>query len=196
MTRIARYRGAYVACIALFAAVTFTVTHSSGGAHAALFTVILLFIPGRIQGLLYRDLFQGQRALAKEQPDTALIHFNKFLERLEAQPWRKWVLWLSWSIYTPSAKAMGLNNVGAALAAKGQIDSAEAAWRQAIAIDPLYSIPHANLAATAAGRGEADLAKNLLSTAATLGYTGGALDRATHRVQQLLAQVESHGPSV
>ena len=196
MTRTIRYRAAYVVCMALLAVAAFSVLRAFGSTHAAVIVVVLLIVPGRVQGLLYRPLFRGQRALASQKPAQALADFHQFLQTIESQPWRKWALWLSWSIYTPHANAMGLNNVGAAHAAMGEIDTAEAAWRQALVVDPLYAIPHANLAATAASRGEADLAAKLLAEAARLGYSGGALDRATQRVQQLLARVESHGPSM
>ncbi|UNK50638.1 tetratricopeptide repeat protein [Lysobacter sp. S4-A87] len=182
--------------MALLAAGTFSALRALGSNHATVIAVVLLLVPGRIQGLLYRPLFRGQRALATLDPALALSEFRHFLQILERQPWRKWALWLSWSIYTPSAKAMGLNNIGVAYAAMGEVDAAEAAWREALIIDPLYSIPHANLAAAVASRGQADIAADFLAAAAGLGYTGGALDRATCRVQQLLAKVESRGPSV
>jgi tetratricopeptide (TPR) repeat protein len=182
--------------MALLAVAAFSILRASGSLHAAVIAVVLLLLPGRLQGLFYRPLFRGQRALARNSPAEALTYFRQFLESIERQPWRKWALWLSWSIYTPSATAMGLNNVGAAYAAIGEIGDAEVAWRHALAVDPLYAIPHANLAAAAASRGEADVAADLLATAARLGYSGGALDRATQRVQQLLARVESHGPSM
>ena len=60
----------------------------------------------------------------------------------------------------------------------------------------LYPAPYANLAVLAAASGNAEQAIKLLAQARQLGYTGGALDRATHRVQQLLAALESRGPSV
>src|SRR3546814_2031952 len=91
---------------------------------------------------------------------------------------------------------MCFNNVGVAHADLGDASSARDAWEHALALDPLYPVPYANLAALAAADGNVDQAASLLLRARQLGYTGGSLDRATHRVQQLLAAIESKGPSV
>ena len=167
-----------------------------GGNHATVLAVLVMMIPGRVQGLLYRPLFRGRMALEKGEAARALELFNQFLASLEAQPWRRWALWLSWSVYTPSARAMALNNIGAAQSGLGKVDEAERTWRLALVEDSLFAIPYANLSATAALRGDRLLSKELLDKTATLGYSGTALDRATARAQQLLASAEQNGPSL
>src|SRR3546814_18015500 len=82
---------------------------------------------------------------------------------------------------------MCVNNVGVAHADLGDASSARDAWEHALALDPLYPVPYANLAALAAADGNVDQATSLLLRARQLGYTGGSLVRATHRVQQLSA---------
>lgn len=197
MSRVARYRTAYVLLLGVLAALTYAAIHAAGGSTAALVAAgLLLLVPGRLQGLLLRSLFRGQRALAEGKPEEAARQFHRQLSQLQAQPWRRLALWLGWSTYTPSLAAMVTNNLGAAHAALGELEQAQAAWKQALAADHLYPVPYANLAALAAARGASDEAQSLLGQARVLGYSGGALDQATHRVQQLLAAVESRGPAV
>ena len=197
MTRVARYRISYLAVLALVTCGTYFAIRSTGNDRIAFaVAIVLLLIPGRLQGLLLRPLFRGQRQLAQGRPKSAVREFEAYLAMLERQPWRKWALWLGWSLYTPSARAMGLNNLGVARADLGDEVAARQAWESASVIDPLYPGPRANLAALAAASGDAKSATELLLQAKHLGYTGGSLDQATHRVQQLLAAVESRGPSL
>jgi len=197
MTRVARYRIGYLVLLAFLAGGTYFAVRAAGNDGVALAAaIVLLLIPGRIQGLLLRPLFRGQRDLAQGRAADAMRQFEAFIALLERQAWRRWALWLGWSLYTPSAKAMGYNNLGVAHADLGNESSARQAWECALAIDPLYPVPYANLAALAAADGSIEQATSLLVRAGQLGYTGGPLDQATHRVQQLLAAVESRGPSV
>ncbi|MBB3761803.1 hypothetical protein [Xanthomonas arboricola] len=197
MSRIARYRIGYLLVLGALSALTYTVVRAAGGSSAALLTVgLLLLMPGRLQGLLLRPLFRGQRALAEGKPEEAAVQFNHQLTQLQAQPWRRLALWLGWSTYTPSLAAMVTNNLGVAHAARGELEQAQAAWKHALALDHLYPVPYANLAAAAAARGASDEVHSLLCQARKLGYGGCPLDQATHRMQQLLAAVESRGPAL
>lgn len=197
MSRIARYRTGYLLVLGALSALTYTVVRAAGGSSAALLTVgFLLLVPGRLQGLLLRPLFRGQRALAEGKPEEATVQFHHQLTQLQAQPWRRLALWLGWSTYTPSLAAMVTNNLGVAYAALGELEQAQAAWKHALALDRLYPVPYANLAAAAAARGASDEVHSLLCQARKLGYSGGPLDQATHRMQQLLAAVESRGTAL
>ncbi|NIK08940.1 tetratricopeptide (TPR) repeat protein [Xanthomonas arboricola] len=197
MSRIARYRIGYLLVLGALSALTYTVVRAAGGSSAALLTVgFLLLVPGRLQGLLLRPLFGGQRALAEGKPEEATVQFHHQLTQLQAQPWRRLALWLGWSTYTPSLAAMVTNNLGVAYAALGELEQAQAAWKHALALDHLYPVPYANLAAAAAARGTSDEVHSLLCQARKLGYSGGPLDQATHRMQQLLAAVESRGTAL
>ncbi|MBB3777511.1 MULTISPECIES: tetratricopeptide repeat protein [Xanthomonas] len=197
MSRIARYRIGYLLVLGALSALTYTVVRAAGGSSAALLTVgFLLLVPGRLQGLLLRPLFGGQRALAEGKPEEATVQFHHQLTQLQAQPWRRLALWLGWSTYTPSLAAMVTNNLGVAYAALGELEQAQAAWKHALALDHLYPVPYANLAAAAAARGASDEVHSLLCQARKLGYSGGPLDQATHRMQQLLAAVESRGTAL
>ncbi|MBB3797163.1 MULTISPECIES: tetratricopeptide repeat protein [Xanthomonas] len=197
MSRIARYRTDYLLVLGALSALTYTVVRAAGGSSAALLTVgFLLLVPGRLQGLLLRPLFRGQRALAEGKPEEAAVQFHHQLTQLQAQPWRRLALWLGWSPHTPSLAAMVTNNLGVAYAALGELEQAQTAWKHALALDHLYPVPYANLAAAAAARGASDEVHSLLCQARKLGYGGGPLDQATHRMQQLLAAVESRGTAL
>jgi len=156
--------------------------------------VLILLIPGRVQGLLLRDLFRGRRDLDRNDAESALTHFNSFLSTIKAQPWRKPALWLSWSLYTPNLEAMTRNNIGSAQLTLGDLASAEEAWNAALVLDPLYPLPHANLALVAATRDDKVATRRHLDAARALGYKGAGFDRFVHKTQSILAMVESQGP--
>ncbi|WP_115561022.1 tetratricopeptide repeat protein [Xanthomonas arboricola] len=197
MFRVTRYRLTYLLVLAVLAAVVFLVVRSTGGNNFALaLAVVFLLAPGRLQGLLLRPLLRGQRALAHGEAGEAMRPFDAQLSQLAAQPWRQYALWLGWSLYTPSFAAMIHNNLGVTYAELDEPGNAQAAWEKALALDPRYPFPYANLAALAASRGASDPTQAMLEQAKALGYSGGALDQATHRVQQLLAAIESRGPAV
>ena len=195
MTRVARYKLGYVLVFLLLAAgLVLLHTRYEPGRWMIVAVVVVLLVPGRIQGLLFRDHFRGRRDLDRQDPAAALAHFNAFLATVQAQPWRKLVLWLSWSFYTPSVEAMTWNNIGAAQMGLGDKAAAEAAWSEALALDPKYPVPHANLALIAATRGDQVAAERHLEKARALGYSGEAFDRFVHKTQSILATVESAGP--
>lgn len=197
MSRVTRYRIRYLLLLVLLMAACIWGVRAAGGTNLALVVVAaILFVPGRLHGLLLRPVFRGQRALSQGRPQEAIHHFQDLLETLSVQPWRRFALWLGWSPYTTSLAAMVHNNLGTAYAALGEVEPAQAAWDKALALDHLYPVPYANLAALAASRGDAGTAQSLLAQAKTLGYSGGALDQVTHRVQQLLLALESRGPAL
>jgi tetratricopeptide (TPR) repeat protein len=196
LSRVARYKIGYVLALALLAGVVVAASRAGDSQPWVVVTIVLvLLLPGRIQGLLFRDLFRGRRDLDRNSPESALGHFNSFLTTIRAQPWRKPALWLSWSIYTPNVEAMTQNNIGAAQLNLGDLSSAEAALNTALALDPQYPLPHANLALVAALRADSSAAESHLEAARKCGYKGAGLDRFVSRSQSILAAVESHGPA-
>lgn len=151
---------------------------------------VLLLVPGRIQGRYFRELLQGRRLLSAGQPAAALDRFQHYLRLLRAEPWRQRLFWLAWSVYTPSAEAMTLNNIGAAHLGLGNLSEAEAAFQAALALDPLYPLPHYNNAVLAMMRDEKAEAARSLQEAGRLGYSGGSIDAVIRQAQSLLAHVE------
>jgi hypothetical protein len=196
LSRVARYKIGYPIAFAILAGVVLFAARAGNSQPWVVITiVVVLLLPGRIQGLLFRDLFRGRRDLDRDRPESALGHFNSFLTTIRAQPWRKPALWLSWSIYTPDVEAMTQNNIGAAQLNLGNLDVAEAALNTALSLDPQYPLPHANLALVAALRANPSRVEHHLEAARKLGYKGVALDRFVSKTQSILAAVESHGPA-
>lgn len=196
MSRTSRYKAGYVAAFVSLALLCVAALYFTGWSKVTgIVLVLALLLPGRLQGVFFRDLFRGRRELDQGNPAAALPRFERFLATIRAMPWRRHLLWLSWSLYTPSVEAMTLNNIGSAHFALGENDSADIAWRAALARDPLYPIPYSNLALLAAARGDSTAAEELLASAKALGYSRGSLDRVVQQVQSLLAKSEAHGAS-
>ena len=195
MSRVTRYKIGYViALLALAGCVIALARLVEPGPWLVATIVLVLIVPGRVQGLLFRDLFRVRRDLDRNSAESALTHFNSFLSTIKAQPWRKPALWLSWSLYTPNVEAMTRNNIGSAQLSLGDLASAEEAWNAALALDPLYPLPHANLALVAAARDNKVAMAQHLDKARALGYRGAAFDRFVHKTQSVLAAIESQGP--
>lgn len=191
MSRTARYKWVYVAVLAILAlAAGAAILALGGGIITVIAVALLLLVPGRIQGFYYSDLFTGRRLLDAGEPEKAIPLIERFLESIKRHPQRGKLLWLSWSIYTPSVVAMAINNLGVARLGLGQVNEAEQAFTNALAQDPLYPLPHFNLAIVHELRGNRVGAAESVERARQLGYTGGTLDTVIRKSQSLLASVE------
>lgn len=194
MNRVARTKLGLllIVLVVSFAAVRI-IAASGPNVPTILILFLILLTPGRVQGSLFRDLLRGRRLLSAGQPGAALEHFERFLGLLRAEPWRQRLFWLSFSVYTPSAEAMTLNNIGAAHLGLGNLADADSALQAALAVDPLYPLPYYNRAVLAMVRGEKPEAGRLLEEARRLGYSAGSMDAVIRRAQALLAHVEGRG---
>lgn len=194
MSRTSRFKALYAIAIggALVVALALVTQHRSD-TWVLLLVALAFLIPGRVQGFYYRDLFRGRRLLDSGHPAGAIVYFERFLAALRAAPWRRHLLWLSFSVYTPSAEAMTLNNLGAALLDVGRFEESERALQSAIAIDPQYSLPFFNLAVLHSVRGDQAMAERAAAESSRLGFTGGTMDIALGRAQSLLARLEGQG---
>jgi tetratricopeptide (TPR) repeat protein len=159
----------------------------------AFLIAIVFLIPGRLQGFFYREFFRGRRLMDGNQSSEAIVHLESFLAKLRNAPWQRHLLWLQFSVYTPSVEAMTLNNIGAAQLNLGQLDEAEDTLQRALVIDPLYSLPHYNLAVMHSVRGHQDQAEHSVKEAARLGYVESKLDKVLTHAQSLLARIEGRG---
>jgi tetratricopeptide (TPR) repeat protein len=150
---------------------------------------LAFFVPGRVQGHYYRDLFTGRKLMDARRWSEALPHLESFLDQVRARPGLKKLMWLG-GIYTYDVEAMALNNIGAACLELGQLDAAEAPLRQALAVDASYPIPFVNLAVLASLRGDRDGAAAASAAAKQLGFDGSSIDALIRRGQSILAGVE------
>ena len=160
----------------------------------ALFAVsLLLFVPGRIQGVFFRDFFRGRRLVSSGQPAQALVPLRRFREQVQRSPWQKRLLWLAWGFYSTDIEAMTWNNIGAAHTELGDWSAAREALGQALAIDGEYPIPHFNLALIAAAEGDHEEAQREAEAARRLGYRAMSIDQLIQQAGFLLARIEGRG---
>jgi tetratricopeptide (TPR) repeat protein len=191
MNRTTVLKFCYAAIIALVVPIVIVVWDILGGEPLTLLLMgAVLLIPGRLQGFFFRDLFVGRRLLEHGYLEEAAIHTERFLAVVRKHPWRNKLLWLAWSVYTTSAEAMALNNIGAARLGLGEFEAAKSALLAARAIDPKYPLPPFNLAILATIQGAPEAAEMLASEAFRLGYTGSSIDLVIGQAQSLLAAIE------
>ncbi len=191
MRRTTRYKLAYVVVLAILAlAAGAAIIALGGGTVTVIVVALLLLVPGRIQAFYYSDLFTGRRFLDSGEPEKAILFIERFLASIKRHPQRGKLLWLSWSIYTPSVVAMAINNLGIARLGLGQVNEAEQSFTKALAEDPLYPLPHFNLAIVHELRGNRAGAVEAVERAHQLGYTGVTLDTVIRKSQSLLAFVD------
>jgi tetratricopeptide (TPR) repeat protein len=181
--------GAVLAIAVVGGSVGLAIFLMKGGAIALVGATLLVLIPGRIQGFYYRDFFTGRRLLDGGKFAEAIPYLERFLESIRQHPQRELLLWLSWSVYTPSVVAMALNNIGVARLNLGDVDIAESNFLRALKRDPLYPLPHFNLAIVWELRGDRNNSLKAISKAHQLGYTGGTIDVIINKSQSLLARM-------
>jgi tetratricopeptide (TPR) repeat protein len=157
---------------------------------------VMLLLPSRIQGYYWRAFFRGRHLMAVENYDAAIREFAYFLSLLDRRPWLERLIWLNGSIYTSSARAMTLNNLGAAELMLGHYAEAEHMLEAALRHDPEAPLPHFNLAVAAQAQQKGELAESHLRRAQELGYTRATSDQLVHQLGLLLARLEGRGSSV
>jgi tetratricopeptide (TPR) repeat protein len=191
MSRTTALKLSYVAAVALLASLAlYAWKTSEGGLLPLVCLAIILLVPGRVQGVFFRDLFIGRRLLDVGHAEESVPYTERFITAVRKQPWRNKLLWLSWSVYTTNAEAMALNNLGAARIALGDIEAARSALLAARRVDPMYPLPPFNLAVVAAALGASEESRKLASEARELGYSGASVDQAVQAGQSLLAAIE------
>jgi hypothetical protein len=192
MNRTAALKLGYVIVLAVLGLAAFLLVDRFG-IRAALPLIVLLLIPGRIQGVILRDLFTGRRRIDDGEPGRAIEALERMQATLEAAPWKRRTLWLAWSVYTVDALAMTLHNLGAAHQQAGDHGAARARFEHALRIDPRYPLPHAGLALLAAFEGDGVTAERHKAQAIALGFAATRLDEFLRAAQSTLARVEGNG---
>lgn len=191
MTRTTALKLGYIAVFLLLTAMAAAGYFWSGQSGLVLIIIVLiLLLPGRVQGIYFRDFFTGRRLMNLGRAEESIPEFERFLATLDEHPRRGWALWLSWSMYTVSAKAMTLNNLAASYLELGDQVNARRYIEQSLAIDPLYPIPYINLAVLEELKGNHELVGQAIEKSEALGYRGGSVDQVIYKAQSLLARVE------
>jgi len=197
MNRTTRYKIAYVVVLIALGTLAYVAIDRFGnGIVGVLLVVAVLLVPGRVQGVYYRELFNGRRLLDHGNAAAAKERFERFLGQLRQRPWIKRLLWLSWSFYTPSVEAMTWNNIACCELEQGRLSKAKELFDTALALDPLYPLPHFNLAVLYELGANTSDAERALEKANSLGYSGGTMDAVVRKGQSILAAVESRGVRV
>jgi hypothetical protein len=115
-----------------------------------------------------RDFFAARRALKRKQWVDALVGFQRFEQQLTT-PSRRAASWLATSLYSFDAAAIARNLTGVVHLENGKLDLAEAAFLNALQQDPLYAVPHLNLAVVFAKRKDTAAMERHLAEATRLG---------------------------
>jgi hypothetical protein len=115
-----------------------------------------------------RDFFAARRALRRRQWVDALVGFQRFEQQLTS-PSRRAASWLATSLYSFDAAAIARNLTGVVHLENGKLELAEAAFLSALQQDPLYAVPHLNLAVVFARRKDTPSMERHLSEAQRLG---------------------------
>lgn len=192
MSRTSRYKLLYVAVIA-FAGVGGTalwIAFDLGITGLLVFALVLLAVP-RIAGHFLRDLFLSRRYAAAMQFEDSKAAAERFLDTLEREPWRRHLIYVFFGFYTWNVRAMALTNLGAAEMGLGNLDAADARFREALRYDEQNPFPYYNLAITAAARENSDEADRMLARSKELGYERGISDQMISHVGTAYSRYQS-----
>jgi ATP-dependent Clp protease adapter protein ClpS len=161
---------------------------------AALVLIILaLWVPGRILGYFWRDLLTGLRLLHNRQFAQSARCSRKFLEDIDRRPWIQHFTWLGSGTYSRNAKALALNNLGAAELFLGEFAAAREHFEQSRKLDDENPLPYVNLAQLELILGDRARSRDNLEQAQRLGYTKGLSDRLIQSAQSRYAFVDGRG---
>ena len=160
---------------------------------ATLVLVVVFLTPGRIQGIAWRPFFRGRKAQTVGNWKLAISEYTLFQEQVRARPGLKGLIWLSWGMYSRDIEAMTENNLGACHLELGALEKAEPHFHRALTLDPLYPIPHFNLAVVKGLQKDFLGFNEHFEQAKRLGYHRSGVDHAIRRLGEVLAAVEGRG---
>jgi len=106
---------------------------------------LALLVPGRILGHFWRDLLIGLRLLQERHFAQSARHSKKFLQDIDRRPWIQHLTWLGSGTYSRDARAMALNNLGAAEIFLGEFAAARNHLEQSSKLDGENPLPYFNM---------------------------------------------------
>ena len=157
--------------------------------------VVLLILPGRVLGFVWRDLLRGLRLLNARRFAESRRHSILFLEAVRRRPYLKNFVWLGSSSYSRDPEVLALNNLGAAELALGEVVAARSHLEAAIQSDPHCPLPHFNMGILFVGQNDLSEAERCFRHAASLGYTNDLSDRIIRAAQNRFARSDGAGTS-
>ncbi|HKO47319.1 MAG TPA: hypothetical protein VJV79_06330 [Polyangiaceae bacterium] len=128
-----------------------------------------------------RDFYRARLLVRRRRWARALHYFERYQRRLSTARFDRLLSALQLSIYTNDGIALALNNIALCRMNLQDMPAAVQALQLALARDPGYAVPHANLAIIAALAGDATSAREELAEAARLGYSGQGAQLAVRR---------------
>ena len=152
--------------------------------------VVFFILPGRLQGYLWRDFFNGRKLMSINNSEEAIYHFKKFEDKLNKKPWLKNAIYLAGFIYTKSIMVMTLNNLGACYLESGKFNDAKNYFESALEIDTQFPLSYYNLSIISEIEDYHELAINQFNTSVELGYSRNTLDQVIHKAGEMYAQFE------
>ena len=189
--RTTKYKIGYFVVAVILGAVAFSLYYLTGRSFVSLLIIVgVCFIPGRIQGMLFRKHFKGRRLMTQGKYQEAKKLFEEFCDELESNSWLKNGIWLAGFIYTKSIQAMTLNNIGVCDLESGNIDKARTAFESAVKVDTKYPIPYFNLSLISELSGDRNLSIQLLNKSIELGYSQTSIDKVINKAQEIYANTE------
>jgi ATP-dependent Clp protease adapter protein ClpS len=197
LSRTARRKIRYFAAITFgFGALLWCIWRYRLDSAAVVLIVLALLVPGRILGYFWRDLLTGLRLLRERQFAQSARHTKKFLEDIGRRPWIQHLTWLGSGTYSRNAKAMALNNLGAAEMLLGEFAAARDHLEQSSRLDGENPLPYFNLAKLEMILGNEAKSRDNLEQAKRRGYMKILSDRLVQSAQSRFAVVEGRGAIV
>ena len=191
MSRAARYLSLVaVLVVATLAAVHLYLRAHPGNYNVVFLVALLFFIPGRISSAFLKDLYQSRSLLARERFAEAMQSGERFLETIAREPWRRKLIYLTWSLYTWDVEAMARNNIGAAAMMLGDFEKARRELQAALATDRAYALPYANLSAIEATLGNREESERFATLARRNGYSEQAIAGLVGKLGAAYARIQ------
>jgi hypothetical protein len=189
-TTLLKWCYAVITVSAFFAGFYLVASKIIPSSTGAILVAAVLLVPGRIVGYVWRDFLQGKRHADAKRWEEAAPLFESFLNRLQRTPSIGRLIWISPSIYTVSASAMAMNNLGVCHLERGHLALAKDHLLGALKMDDRYPLPHHNLAIVAALEKDETSMRRYVSEARRLGYKGSTMDMILQKTKEIYARME------
>ncbi len=173
MTRPRRNQLLYVGFLFLFGWLGVALPDAAGWALSVSLLAVLAAV-----GWVGRQLFYARLLMRQRKYVEAAQALQRFEAEQESSGFRRLVGVLIAGRYTPNAVAVAENDLGAIASENGRHDVAKKHFERALALDPLYAIPHVNLALLAASAKDGPAAQAAAEKAKALGFSARGLQRA------------------
>lgn len=123
-------------------------------------------------------LFRARSLMRQRRWAEAATHLATFRGAAAASAWRRALGPVYLGVYSSDALAVADATLGALRLEEDRLDEARQHLEAAVARDPGYAVPHANLALVFARQGDVEAARAARQRARALGFARASLDEA------------------